>query len=139
MANKIKSTKAATPAVENLKKDKEEKIEVKKLLKDERTHKITGSIFILLALLFFIAFTSYLFTWAEDQSEVMQEGAGMLLGTESKVANLMGEMLDNLLKYHITTGFNGCHLHDPVALMAVTNPEMIKTKPLHVDIELQMG
>ncbi len=90
MANKIKSTKAATPAVENLKKDKEEKIEVKKLLKDERTHKITGSIFILLALLFFIAFTSYLFTWAEDQSEVMQEGAGMLLGTESKVANLMG-------------------------------------------------
>lgn len=90
MANKIKSTKAATTSAVNLKKDKEEKIEVKKLLKDERTHKITGSIFILLALLFFIAFTSYLFTWAEDQSEVMQEGAGMLLGTETKVANLMG-------------------------------------------------
>lgn len=90
MANKIKSTKAATNSAVNLKKDKEEKIEVKKLLKDERTHKITGSIFILLALLFFIAFTSYLFTWAEDQSEVMQEGAGMLLGTETKVANLMG-------------------------------------------------
>ena len=90
MANKLKTTKAAAPVAEILKKDKEEKIEVKKLLKDERTHKITGSIFILLALLFFIAFTSYLFTWAEDQSEVMQQGSGMLLGTESKVANLMG-------------------------------------------------
>lgn len=105
MANKIKSTKAATPAVENLKKDKEEKIEVKKLLKDERTHKITGSIFILLALLFFIAFTSYLFTWAEDQSEVMQEGAGMLLGTESKVSNLMGTFGAYMSHFFMYKGF----------------------------------
>ncbi len=53
-----------------LKQEKEEKVEVKQLLKDERTHKIAGSIFLLLAFLFFIAFTSYLFTWDEDQDKV---------------------------------------------------------------------
>ncbi len=90
MANKIKSIKANTKAAETLKEEKEEKVEVKQLLKDERTHKIAGSIFLLLALLFFIAFTSYLFTWDEDQDKVFKDGYKLLLGTDTKVSNLMG-------------------------------------------------
>jgi len=90
MANKVKTIKANTKAAENLPQEKEETIEVKQLLKDERTHKIAGSIFLLLAILFFIAFTSYLFTWDEDQDKVFKDGYKLLLGTETKVANLMG-------------------------------------------------
>src|SRR6476660_7068684 len=90
MANKIKSIKANTKAAETLKEEKEEKVEVKQLLKDERTHKIAGSICLLLALLFFIAFTSYLFTWDEDQDKVFKDGYKLLMGTDTKVSNLMG-------------------------------------------------
>lgn len=90
MANKIKTIKANTRAAENLQQEKEETVEVKQLLKDERTHKIAGSILLLLAILFFVAFTSYLFTWDEDQDKVFKDGYKLLLGTDTKVANLMG-------------------------------------------------
>jgi len=90
MATKTKSTKPNTKAAESLAQEKEETVEVKQLLKDERTHKIAGSFCILIAILFFIAFTSYLFTWDEDQDKVFKDGYKLLVGTDTKVANLMG-------------------------------------------------
>jgi S-DNA-T family DNA segregation ATPase FtsK/SpoIIIE len=59
MAEKTRTVKKNTKAAAALKQEKEETVEVKELLKDERTHKIAGSICLLLAILFFIAFTSY--------------------------------------------------------------------------------
>ncbi|MFT3980151.1 MAG: DNA translocase FtsK [Ferruginibacter sp.] len=105
MANKVKSTKPNTKAAETLKPEKEEAVEVKQLLKDERTHKIAGSIFLLLALLFFIAFTSYLFTWDEDQDKVFKDGYRLLLGTDTKVANLMGTFGAYISHFFIYKGF----------------------------------
>ncbi len=90
MAEKPKTIKKNTKAADALKQEKEETIEVTALLKDERTHKIAGSICLLLSILFFVAFTSYLFTWDEDQDKVFKEGYKLLLGTDTKVANLMG-------------------------------------------------
>jgi DNA segregation ATPase FtsK/SpoIIIE, S-DNA-T family len=90
MADKIKSIKKNTKAADALKQEKEETVEVKDLLQDERTHKIAGSICLLLAILFFVAFTSYLFTWEDDQDKVFKEGYKLLAGTDTKVANLMG-------------------------------------------------
>ena len=87
MANKLKSTKIKAAAPEQLKQEKEETVEVKQLLKDERTHKIAGSILLLLAFLFFIAFTSYLFTWADDQDKFSLR---MLLANDIKVKKLLG-------------------------------------------------
>ena len=105
MASKIKSIKTNTKAGESLKKEKEEKVEIKHLLRDERTHKIAGSIFILLAILFFIAFTSYLFTWDEDQDKVFKEGYRLLIGTDTKVANLMGTFGAFISHFFIYKGF----------------------------------
>jgi DNA segregation ATPase FtsK/SpoIIIE, S-DNA-T family len=102
MADKIKSIKKNTKAADALKQEKEETVEVKKLLRDERTHKIAGSICLLFAILFFIAFTSYLFTWDEDQDKVFKEGYKLLLGTDTKMANLMGSFgafISHLLIY----------------------------------------
>ncbi len=66
-----------------------EKIEVKKILKDERSHKIAGTILILLGIFLFIAFTSYLFTWKKDFS-LIQKGASILWGSDLPVANSLG-------------------------------------------------
>ena len=105
MANKVKSTKPNTKAAESLRPEKEETVEVAQLLKDERTHKIAGSIFLLLAILFFVAFTSYLFTWDEDQDKVFKEGYKLLLGTDTPVANLMGTFGAYISHQFIYKGF----------------------------------
>ncbi|MEJ7611735.1 MAG: DNA translocase FtsK 4TM domain-containing protein [Ferruginibacter sp.] len=105
MADKIKSIKKNTKAADTLKPEKEETVEVKQLLKDERTHKIAGSICLLLALLFFVAFTSYLFTWEEDFDKVHSDVRGMFLGTETKVANLMGTFGAFISYFLIYKGF----------------------------------
>jgi S-DNA-T family DNA segregation ATPase FtsK/SpoIIIE len=105
MATKAKSVKENSKAADTLKKDKEEKVQMKHLLRDERTHKIAGSICILFAILFFIAFTSYLFTWDEDQDKVFKEGYKLLLGTDTKVANLMGTFGAFISHFFIFKGF----------------------------------
>jgi S-DNA-T family DNA segregation ATPase FtsK/SpoIIIE len=98
-------TKSKAPEKETLKQEKIEQVEVKKLLKDERTHKIAGSICLLIAILLFIAFTSYLFTWDEDQDKVFQHGSRLLIGTDAKVSNLMGTFGAFISHFFIYKGF----------------------------------
>ncbi len=88
-----------------LKQDSEPTLEVKQLLKDERTHKITGTVFLLIAFLLFIAFTSYLFTWEEDQDEVFKAGSSLFWGTDVKVNNLLGTLGAFLSHFFIYKGF----------------------------------
>lgn len=73
-----------------LRQEQEETVTVKQLVKDERTHKITGSVFILIALLLFISFTSYLFTWQEDQDKVLKNAGNYLLSDDATASNLLG-------------------------------------------------
>lgn len=102
MANKLKSAKSKTVDPGQLKQEKEETVEVKQLLKDERTHKIAGSILLLLSVLFFIAFTSYLFTWGEDQDKFSYR---MLLANDIKVRNLLGTFGAFVAEIFIRKGF----------------------------------
>ena len=56
MANRLKADKAEKkkPAKsDSFKPEKEAQVSVKQLVKDERTHKITGAIFLLMAFLLF--------------------------------------------------------------------------------------
>src|SRR5665647_2117717 len=89
MATTKKTKKTKTADTSKMKPEKVEKIEVRKLIHDERSHKIAGTILILISFLLFIAFTSYLFTWQEDQSKVIK-GAKILLPSHA-------ESMDNLL------------------------------------------
>ncbi|MEP6595299.1 MAG: DNA translocase FtsK 4TM domain-containing protein [Ginsengibacter sp.] len=68
----------------------EEKVAVKELWKDERTHKIMGTFFLLIAFLLFVAFTSYLFTWQEDQSKVFKGAKILLPSHEEPMSNMLG-------------------------------------------------
>lgn len=84
----------ASKSVGKLKTDKEEKVDLKKLAKDERTWKIIGTISLLIAIFLFIAFSSYLFTWQEDQSQVLNKGISFLFDNnkDSQVTNLLGRL-----------------------------------------------
>lgn len=92
MANKLKNNKSKSPDPEKLTSEKTEKIKVNELVKDERTHKILGSVLLLIAFFLFIAFTSYLFTWRKDQDKVLQGFSAFLFGENIKAANLLGRI-----------------------------------------------
>lgn len=102
MAKKGKSKSASG---EELKEEKIERVNFKQLIKDERTHKIAGSICLLFALLLFVAFTSYLFTWDEDQDKVISEGSKLFWGTETEVSNMMGTFGAYIAHFFIYKGF----------------------------------
>src|ERR1700753_3056063 len=95
MANRLKSKKSQAPVSdksEKLKPEKETQVTVKQIVKDERTHKITGAVFLLLAVFLFIAFTSVLFTWKEDQDKVFHGASILLPSSNVKVNNLLGNL-----------------------------------------------
>ena len=93
MSNRLKTGNNKSAGRDKFKPEKEEKVSVKDLAKDERTHKIAGSISLLVCLFLFLAFTSYLFTWKEDQSKVYGKGISFLFqGSKDKAANLLGNL-----------------------------------------------
>src|SRR4051794_29378467 len=100
-----KQVKSPKTSAEKLKVDKEEKVDLKKLARDERTWKIIGTISLLIAIFLFIAFISYLFTWQEDQSQVWGKGVSFLLDNNARVANLLGRLGAYTSHYIIRNGF----------------------------------
>lgn len=88
MATASKKRKNKIPDPAKLKSETVEKVVAKELWKDERTHKILGAFFLLIAFLLFVAFTSYLFTWQEDQSKVWNNSK--ILWNPQPVANMLG-------------------------------------------------
>ncbi|HEX5654522.1 MAG TPA: DNA translocase FtsK 4TM domain-containing protein [Chitinophagaceae bacterium] len=111
MAQKKKKKAAESPKNKpgktnpsSLKQEKEENIDWRKLVKDERTWKITGAVFLLISIFLFIAFISYFFTWKEDQDKVAQ-GASILFDNESKVNNLLGRLGAYISHSFIYKGF----------------------------------
>jgi DNA segregation ATPase FtsK/SpoIIIE, S-DNA-T family len=79
------------PVPQKLKLDREEAVDLKGLAKDERTWKIMGTVFLLIATFLFIAFVSYFFTWQEDQDKIMTADS-FLLNDELHVSNLLGRL-----------------------------------------------
>ena len=91
MANKIKKKIPTPPDPAKLKPEKEAQVSVKEIVKDERSHKIAGAISLLVCIFLFIAFTSYLFTWQEDQSQILSlSGIKLFRSSDVHVSNLLG-------------------------------------------------
>ncbi len=105
MANKLTSKKSQAPDPDKLKPEKEEQLPVKDLVKDERTHKIVGAGLILLAFFLFVAFTSYLFTWKEDQDKVFKGASILLPSAQDKAANLLGNLGAYISHFFFYKGF----------------------------------
>src|SRR5579872_4142011 len=92
MANRLKSKKSQAPASDKLKPEKDPQVTVRQIVKDERTHKITGAVFLLLAAFLFLAFTSYLFTWKEDQNLARIGWSVLMPSTHARASNLLGNL-----------------------------------------------
>jgi S-DNA-T family DNA segregation ATPase FtsK/SpoIIIE len=104
MANTLKSKKEPTVNSPILNPDKEATVSVTEVVKDERTSKILGAICMLVAIFLFVAFTSYLFTWQEDQDMVQLWRTKLFSTSDVKVNNLLG-YLGAFIAYQIM--FNG--------------------------------
>jgi DNA segregation ATPase FtsK/SpoIIIE, S-DNA-T family len=110
MANKLKGNSTKNPVEktgkiqpDNLKTEKEEKINLKEIARDERTWKIIGFIFLFFAFFLFIAFISYFFTWENDQSEI-RKGLS-LFNDKANVHNLLGVLGAFISHFFIYKGF----------------------------------
>ena len=90
----VKSEKQKTSSPDKFLKEREEKVDLKKLANDERTWKIIGAVSLLVAVFLLVSFVSYLFTWREDQSQVMNTTFWDLFrpSSEASVANLFGRL-----------------------------------------------
>jgi DNA segregation ATPase FtsK/SpoIIIE, S-DNA-T family len=90
MANRLKKKMPPPPDPEQLTEDKPVEVTVEEVVKDERTWKILGAISLLFCIFLFVAFTSYLFTWQEDQDKVHQFGIRIFATDDVRVSNLLG-------------------------------------------------
>jgi S-DNA-T family DNA segregation ATPase FtsK/SpoIIIE len=110
MANKLKGNSTKNPVDKpgktksgKLKPEKEEKINLKELARDERTWKIIGFIFLFISFFLLIAFISYFFTWENDQSEI-KKGLSLFDG-KSNIHNLLGVLGAFISHFFIYKGF----------------------------------
>ncbi len=102
---KKKNNPAKKPAnPKSFKPEPEEKIDWKQLARDERTWKITGTVFILFAVFLFISFISYLFTWQADQ-DVAKKGFSALFDNSLTAQNLLGRLGALVSHFFINYGF----------------------------------
>jgi S-DNA-T family DNA segregation ATPase FtsK/SpoIIIE len=104
MANTLKSKKEPKLSDQALNPDKETAVNVTEVVKDERTAKILGAISLLITLFLFVAFTSYLFTWQDDQDMVQLWRTQLFSTNDVKANNLLG-YIGAFVAYQIM--FNG--------------------------------
>ena len=90
MANTLKSKSSPKVNSPILNPDKEADVVVSEVVKDERTMKILGAVSLLVSLFLFVAFTSYLFTWQEDQDMVQLWRTQLFSLQDVKANNLLG-------------------------------------------------
>jgi S-DNA-T family DNA segregation ATPase FtsK/SpoIIIE len=110
MANKLKGNSTKNPVVKprktksgKLTPEKEEKINLKELARDERTWKIVGFVFLFFSFFLFISFISYFFTWENDQSEITKGIS--LLAKNANIHNLLGVLGALISHFFIYKGF----------------------------------
>ena len=107
MARKKESGNTSKKKGEDLKEDKEQHVSVTEIIKDERTHKITGVVLLLTGLILLLSFASYLFSWRQDQDKVLQGAAKFLFSSDEKehVFNLLGRFGAYISHLFIYKGF----------------------------------
>ena len=89
-ATSKKSTAKAKDTLKGFVPEKDPKVSVRQLAKDERTRKITGLSFLLIAIFLVLSFVSYFFTWRQDFVQVSR-GSAILFDTDIRVDNLLGK------------------------------------------------
>ena len=129
MANTLKSKKEPTVNSPILNPDKEASVSMTEVVKDERTSKIAGSIALLVSLFLFVAFTSYLFTWQEDQDMVQLWRTQLFSTNDIKASNLLG-YIGAFFAYQIMTNGFGVAAYLFCTFFFVLGVNLFFTKPI---------
>ncbi len=129
MANTLKSKKLPKLNEEALNPDKEADVIVAEVVKDERTSKILGAISLLFTLFLFIAFTSYLFTWQDDQSMVQLWRTHLFSTNDVKANNLLG-YIGAFFAYQIMFNGFGLAAYLLCSFFFVLGVNLFFTKPI---------
>jgi S-DNA-T family DNA segregation ATPase FtsK/SpoIIIE len=77
---------------DRLRPDLKPQMSLGQFIRDERTHKVMGVLLLLVALYLFLAFTSYLFTWQQDQAKVFDLSYRVLFTKDVQIDNLLGRL-----------------------------------------------
>ncbi len=129
MANTLRSKKEPKVSVDALNPDKESDVSVTEVVKDERTSKIFGAISLLITLFLFVAFTSYLFTWQEDQDMVQLWRTHLFTVNDLKANNLMG-YFGAFVAYQIIFNGFGIPAYILCSFFFVLGVNLFFTKPI---------
>ena len=129
MANTLKRKKEPKISEEALNPDKEATVNVTEFVKDERTSKIAGAIVLLLTIFLFVAFTSYLFTWQEDQDKLQLWRTILFSSVEVKVNNQLG-YTGAFIAYQIVFNGFGLAAYLLCAFTFVVGVNLFFTKPI---------
>ncbi|MBR9921077.1 MAG: DNA translocase FtsK [Bacteroidetes bacterium] len=111
------------------KKKKKGQLSLRLGLNDERIPKLLGLILLFIALVLFVSFTSYLFTWEADQAGVLHFSWRTLLQSDLQMSNAMGRMgaiISNMFFYY---GF-GLPSYVFVFLLGVYGNDLLRREPL---------
>ncbi|TAF55172.1 MAG: DNA translocase FtsK [Sphingobacteriia bacterium] len=100
MANTLRKKTPPPPDPEELAPDQEAAVTVTEVVRDERTVKIAGTALLLLTLFLFMALSSYLSSWQEDQDKVQRFGVKIFATDDVRVNNLLG-VLGAFVAYHL--------------------------------------
>ena len=93
MAKTTKKKAAPTQTdARQMKTEAEQPFSVKNMVADERTHKISGFVLVLISILLGLSLISYCFTWQHDQDKVFAAGSNFLFADNIQVDNMLGRM-----------------------------------------------
>lgn len=71
-----------------------------------------------------------------EQALVKPADIERMRAIDNPVARIVAEWLDFFYLFHKEKGYPGAPVHDAVAVVALTNPEILTMKPCFVDVEL---
>ena len=71
-----------------------------------------------------------------EKAQIYPEEFEIIRGLGSKVATTVAEWFDFFFQYHKSlNGYKGAAVHDAVAIVAMTNPEIFEVKDMYVEVE----
>jgi S-DNA-T family DNA segregation ATPase FtsK/SpoIIIE len=110
-------------------KKKKGQLSLKLGVNDERIPKLLGILCIFFTIYLFIAFTSYLFTWQEDQASVLHFSWRLLLESGVEIDNWLGRLGAIISNMFFYWGF-GVPSYVFVAILYFSGTALIKRIPL---------
>lgn len=68
---------------------------------------------------------------------ILKEDIEKIRSLNTKTSKFIAEILESLCQYHKDDGVDRCDLHDPVAIISLTNPELIQTVAMEVEVDTE--